>query len=585
MPTVFRSPETALQFFNNAGQPNVGGTLLTQVGGVNTATYQDAAGTTALPNPIPLNSRGEISNASGASCELFLIQGNTYTFTLYDVNGNQIGVYPNITGINDLALTPASSIPYTPPGTGAVATSVAAALNAQVTSIYNWLSSAQITNAQNSTGSDDLTAAITAAHATKKLIYYPTGTYKVAGNSIPIPGGGMIGDGAYNTNILTSDNSSNDIFSYTGNTAPLVQGIQFIHVNTTKPGGFCFVVVGSNSGAGTGEVSAARFLHCEFNNYSYQLDFRRASLWSVIGCNFYNYSNTGVYVDNQNNGDSGDAAFHGCVFFAGNSTGYGIQQVSSGGIKVQGCKFNGGGVGYLLNLGNIVLGSGTADLMINGNSFENMTFSGIQMQRQGGATSTFGNVEITGNQIYVPTASQFGVSATDSSGFLSKVVATGNVVTVAGNGAGGFLFDYVNGLYVGDNLIVNSGGGTTSGIQTGAHCTNAKIGINQINGFTYSVNPGAGTTVIKADVQTGTVSQVCSSAYGALWSGTPGAITLSFDSAISYTAADVEVIITNATGGCGYIVNSISPTSLSISLLSATNGATVNATWIVRGVV
>jgi len=90
MPSVSLSPPGILQFFDNRGLPNVGGTLLTQVGGVNYATYQDSGGTTALPNPIPLNSRGEISNAAGASQQLFLVLGVTYTCTLYDVNGNQL---------------------------------------------------------------------------------------------------------------------------------------------------------------------------------------------------------------------------------------------------------------------------------------------------------------------------------------------------------------------------------------------------------------------------------------------------------------------------------------------------------------
>lgn len=109
MPTVFRAPPTVLQFFNNAGLPNVGGTLLTQVGGINSPTYQDAAGTIPLPNPIPLNSRGEVSDATGVSRELWLVQGVTYVFTLFDAAGNQIGQYPNISGTIDAA-TLASSI-------------------------------------------------------------------------------------------------------------------------------------------------------------------------------------------------------------------------------------------------------------------------------------------------------------------------------------------------------------------------------------------------------------------------------------------------------------------------------------------
>jgi hypothetical protein len=88
--TVAFCPPLILQFTDNQGRLLVGGSVLTQVGGVNTATYQDNGGTTALPNPIPLNSRGEISNSSGQSQQLFLIAGNVYTFTIYDASGNQI---------------------------------------------------------------------------------------------------------------------------------------------------------------------------------------------------------------------------------------------------------------------------------------------------------------------------------------------------------------------------------------------------------------------------------------------------------------------------------------------------------------
>lgn len=87
---VFLAPPPILQFLNNAGAPAAGGSVLTQVGGINFATYQDSGGNTPLPNPIPLNSRGEISNSSGVSCQLFLQAGVVYTFTLYDINGNQL---------------------------------------------------------------------------------------------------------------------------------------------------------------------------------------------------------------------------------------------------------------------------------------------------------------------------------------------------------------------------------------------------------------------------------------------------------------------------------------------------------------
>ena len=90
---VALSPPGIIQFFNNAGLPNVGGSLVCQVGGVAYPVYQDAAGSIPLPftgvnGGVPLNSRGEISNAAGASCQLFLAEDVVYTFTLYDANGN-----------------------------------------------------------------------------------------------------------------------------------------------------------------------------------------------------------------------------------------------------------------------------------------------------------------------------------------------------------------------------------------------------------------------------------------------------------------------------------------------------------------
>ena len=97
------APSPILSFLDNNGRPCVGGTVLTQVGGVNAATYQDSAGTIPLPNPIPLNSRGEVSNASGVSCQLFLPTGVVYTFTLFDAFGNQLNQASYVQTSNILA--------------------------------------------------------------------------------------------------------------------------------------------------------------------------------------------------------------------------------------------------------------------------------------------------------------------------------------------------------------------------------------------------------------------------------------------------------------------------------------------------
>lgn len=108
------SPTPILQFFDNRGQVAVGGSVLTQVSGVNQATYQDSAGNTPLPNPVPLNSRGEVSNASGVSCQMFLTLGFAYTFTLFDRDGNQLNqpsyVTASVSGAQLIATTGAGLV-------------------------------------------------------------------------------------------------------------------------------------------------------------------------------------------------------------------------------------------------------------------------------------------------------------------------------------------------------------------------------------------------------------------------------------------------------------------------------------------
>src|ERR1700688_2667646 len=99
MTTGVALPLPVWQVFNNAGQPNVGGSVLFQVGGVNTAIFQDVGLTIPLPNPTFLNSRGEISNASGLSCQVFFTPNTVYVATVYDANGNQINQFSYINGI------------------------------------------------------------------------------------------------------------------------------------------------------------------------------------------------------------------------------------------------------------------------------------------------------------------------------------------------------------------------------------------------------------------------------------------------------------------------------------------------------
>lgn len=97
MTTVSLSPAPILQFFDNDGVELNNGTLLTQVAGTNYPTWSEPTGTVALPNPILLNSRGEVATQVGTSSPLYLDPSVSYTFSLADASGNPIWTQPNVT--------------------------------------------------------------------------------------------------------------------------------------------------------------------------------------------------------------------------------------------------------------------------------------------------------------------------------------------------------------------------------------------------------------------------------------------------------------------------------------------------------
>lgn len=88
---------TAFNGFN--GLPLVGGLLNTYQAGTTTpvATYADSLAVTALSNPIVLNAYGAPSIASGASTEVWGIQGQAYKLVLTDALSNVIWTADNVT--------------------------------------------------------------------------------------------------------------------------------------------------------------------------------------------------------------------------------------------------------------------------------------------------------------------------------------------------------------------------------------------------------------------------------------------------------------------------------------------------------
>jgi hypothetical protein len=215
MVTVVACPAPVFQFFDNSGKPAIGGSLLTQVAGVNYPTYQDSAGTIPLPNPIPLNSRGEVSNASGQTCQLFVIPNTVYAFTLSDENGNLLWNEPYVNGIS-VTQTQAQIGQLLWPQT-------ASELAAGVTPTYYYYPPYNVLRyGADPNGISSSLAAFNAAYASAMetiphdSIYAPTGTYLIPApglnwtnqNSIYLHGDGaglsvLNGDGSNAYTILT----------------------------------------------------------------------------------------------------------------------------------------------------------------------------------------------------------------------------------------------------------------------------------------------------------------------------------------------------------------------------------------------
>jgi hypothetical protein len=84
------------QFFDNNGNPLVGGKLYTYSAGTTTpqATFTSASGDTPNSNPIILNAGGRVPS------EIWLTDGLAYKFVLYTSTDQLIGSWDNIVGIN-----------------------------------------------------------------------------------------------------------------------------------------------------------------------------------------------------------------------------------------------------------------------------------------------------------------------------------------------------------------------------------------------------------------------------------------------------------------------------------------------------
>lgn len=435
------------------------------------------------------------------------------------------------------------------------------------------------------TGFYDSTNAITVAHLTNQTVYYPFGSYLINGNNINIPAGGILGDGIGLTRLVVNDTSANDIFVYTGQTGGRFEDFTIYCNGTQKTTG---AMVNVTSG-GVGENIYARFHQVSFGNgpstafyYPTGIHFTRASQWSVHACIFENFTQSGIWIENQNNFDSGDSVISNCYLQhngpQGQLTGSGVLQYSSGGLKITGTKFNGGSYGYQL----AATGT-TSDLAISGCSFESGDIAGINLI-QGATGVTFSNITIVGNQFATS-----GIRIPGPVSWLQNIDIVGNVI----GAATGIAIDYVNHFYIGGNTF-NGSYGVVLGTSGTDHNVNGQIGANNctLAGVSYNVDGGVTvgaftgpTEIQRVNTQygTGSINTTTQIGTSGIFQGTTTVVYPKGYNPYPVTSpADATITLTTS-AGVGAGVSAYNNSQMVVYASSTTNGA-VPFAWETRGI-
>jgi hypothetical protein len=334
MATATLSPAPKLQFFDAAGNPLVGGKLYSYAAGTTTplATYTGNTTTTANPNPVVLDSRGEAG---------IWLSSSYYKLKLTDSNDVEIWTVDNVGGfatmadltaaINALTASLAASsgsslVGFIQAGASAVATTVQAKLRETI--------SVKDFGAVGNDATDDtvsIQAAINYANTIGGDVYFPPGVYRTT-NTLVINNAGdiddrvkasMYGDSSASVRIH-ADAGSYDMLQIIGGTPGLgthshqvIRGLFF--QKEGAPLGACIAgdnlaflsiedvsVLGGNYAFYATDVLSSVFYNCvfrfaniamraEYNNFSYP------NAITLVGCVIGNNNDIGVYITGGTN--------------------------------------------------------------------------------------------------------------------------------------------------------------------------------------------------------------------------------------------------------------------------------------------
>jgi len=299
---------------------------------------------------------------------------------------------------------------------------------------------------------------------------------------------------------------------------------------------------------------------------------------TIDNVNCLMFDTLGIQIRNVVQPDSGDSSVVNCMFLCANTSGTGLQQNSSGGLKIANCKFLSGLYGYALFLDG---GANTGDLLIANCSFEGQAGTSIQLGQEA-TGGNFHSVEITGCQFNQTFQAVGVVNAFSTPGWLTDLSISGGSMWIK-NAGYGINLDGVTGFSVGGVDFYSLGASMTC-VNITAHCASGIL--QPMNRFgagvtTYVANAGANVTVMPK-LQRGSGTVTAATAVGALWAGDGATIYFPYP----FLGAPPVVIMTPNAIGAGAAVSAYPSSKLLDSfnphVVGFANGA-VSFDWVAMG--
>lgn len=421
-------------------------------------------------------------------------------------------------------------------------------------------------------------SAVTAAVATKLAVSAPGATYLFS-SAVTVAGATVI-HGVPGATVIKQSSLSVTSFRVTTNQAVSFEGLTVGSSFTPQTSGAGIVF---DTGSSSMNFDS-RVTNCVFQGQLVALSLQRCAAAVVRECQFTECI-TDVLIQNLANEDGGDNTITACTFgqgpggIGGAAAGQAVSHISGGGLRFINNKVNGHAYGYVLNL-NLTAISATSDLIIIGNSFENMPNQAIQLQQAGPNTNQFFNIIITDNQFANLNCAVLFFESSGATNPFSNFIISDNVIQTTPGGVGISLHTGVNGS-VGGNFLVSQGG-TQTGILTGGSGRVQGVVIsadNEIVGYTTPIDVHGGVRV-EPFVQSGSVIATTANAYGSLFSSAGVAVV--FDTPY-VNAPKVTVTATSGAGAVSGLATSVTATGFTVIGLGVTNTTDLFLNWMAAG--